>query len=113
MIKEDSLRKKLTVTFTFEDVALPAYFIGIIEETEKFKEQDKLVKERVDAMNSFESYIYSIKNTIEDPEKLGNKINENDKQKMNEAINEAKTWLDNNRSADKEDFEEHQKQLER
>lgn len=63
-------------------------------------------------MNAFESYIYSIRNTIEDPEKLANKIDEGDKQKMNEAINEAKAWLDNNRSADKEDFEEHQKQLE-
>lgn len=85
----------------------------IIEEAESFKEQDKIVKERIDARNAFENYIYSVRNTLEDPEKLGSKVDEGEKEKMKEAIDEAKLWLENNQSALKEDFEEHQKELER
>ena len=31
--------------------------------------QDKIVKEKIDARNSLENYIYSMKNTVEDKEK--------------------------------------------
>jgi heat shock protein 5 len=84
----------------------------MIEEAEKFAEQDKVAKEKIDAKNAFESYIYSMRNTIEDPEKLANKISEEDKSKIKEAISDAQSWLDSNQGADKEDFEEHQKTLE-
>jgi heat shock protein 5 len=84
----------------------------MIEEAEKFAEQDKVAKERIDAKNAFESYIYSMRNTIEDPEKLANKISEEDKSTIKEAISDAQSWLDSNQNGEKEDFEEHQKTLE-
>jgi heat shock protein 5 len=65
-----------------------------------------LVKERIDAKNSYENYIYSMKNTIEDPEKAANKISDSDKKTIKEALDEAKEWLEENQSADKEEFEE-------
>jgi len=45
----------------------------MLKDAEEFKEQDRIAKERIDARNSLESYIYSTRNTIEDPEKLGKK----------------------------------------
>lgn len=48
----------------------------MLKDAEEFAEKDKLAKEKIDAKNSFESYVYSMKNTIEDPEKLANKISE-------------------------------------
>jgi len=45
-----------------------------------------LTKERIDAKNSLDSYIYSMKNTIEDPEKLKDKLSDADKKKIKEAI---------------------------
>ena len=34
----------------------------MLREAEEFAEQDKLAKERIDAKNSLESYVYSMKN---------------------------------------------------
>ena len=84
----------------------------MIEEAERFADQDKLAKERIDAKNAFESYIYSMRNTIEDPEKLANKISDDDKTAIKDAVAEAQSWLDANQSANKEEFEENQKKLE-
>jgi heat shock protein 5 len=84
----------------------------MIKEAEQFAEEDKIAKERIDAKNSFESYVYSMRNTIEDPEKLADKIDEDDKEKIKDAIKESQTWLDANPTASKEEFEEHQKELE-
>jgi heat shock protein 5 len=38
----------------------------MLKEAEDFAEEDKLAKERIDAKNSLESYIYSIKNQMDD-----------------------------------------------
>jgi heat shock protein 5 len=83
----------------------------MLKEAEEFAEQDKLVKERVDARNSYENYIYSMKNTIEDPEKAADKISDEDKKTIKEALAEAKEWLESNQQAEKEEFEEQLKDL--
>ena len=85
----------------------------MIEEAEMFHEADKAQKERIDARNSLENYVYSLRNTVEDPEKLGNKISESDKQTVKDAISEAQSWIEVNMSAEKHEFEERQKQLEK
>lgn len=51
----------------------------MLREAEQFAEEDKKVKARVDAKNSFESYLYSIRNSITDEDKLANKISEDEK----------------------------------
>merc|ERR1711907_373208 len=83
----------------------------MVQEAEEFAEDDKKVKERIDARNALEGYSYSIRNTIED-EKLQDKIDEADKETIQEALKETTDWLDDNQNADKEDFEEQQKSLE-
>merc|ERR1711871_217683 len=83
----------------------------IVQEAEEFAEDDKKVKERIDARNALEGYSYSIRNTIED-EKLKDKIDESDRETIQEALKETTDWLDDNQNADKEDFEEQQKSLE-
>jgi len=78
----------------------------MLRDAEEFAEQDKADKARIDARNSFESYIYSMRNTIEDKEKLKDKISSDDAETIQEALNDAKDWLENNTDADKEDYEE-------
>jgi heat shock protein 5 len=85
----------------------------MLREAEEFAEQDRITKERIDARNSLENYIYSMKNTIEDPEKLSNKLQDSDKKTIKEALKEAQEWLDSNASADKEAFEDQLKELQR
>lgn len=77
----------------------------MLRDAEEFAEQDKLAKEKVDARNSLDSYIHQMKNTVEDPEKLGNKMDEDDKEKIKAAVKETQDWLSSNPDADKEDYE--------
>lgn len=84
----------------------------MVKEAEEFAEEDKKVKERVDARNSLETYVYNMKNTINDKDKLGEKIGEEDKETIESAVKEALEWLDDNQSAEKEEFEDKLKELE-
>jgi len=85
----------------------------MLQEAEEFAEQDKLAKERIDAKNSFESYVYSMRNTIDDNEKLGSKISDDDKETIKDALKEAQDWLSSHTDAEKDEYEERQKELEK
>jgi len=61
----------------------------MLKDAEVFAEQDKIAKERIDAKNSLDSYVHSMRNTVEDPEKLANKIDEGDKSTIKDALKEA------------------------
>merc|ERR1711935_236940 len=85
----------------------------MVQEAEEFAEEDKKTKERIDGRNGLEGYCYNLKNTLEDEEKgIADKISEEDKETLEEAIKEALEWLDDNQEAEKEDYEEKQKELE-
>jgi heat shock protein 5 len=84
----------------------------MVREAEEFAEEDKIMKETIDARNGLEGYAYSMKNTINDEDKLGDKIDEDDKETIEEAVTETIDWLDENPEAEKEEFEEKRKELE-
>jgi len=84
----------------------------MIQEAEEFAEEDKAVKEKVDARNSLETYCYNMKNQISDEDKLAGKISDEDKSTIEEAVTEALEWMDDNQDAEKEDYEEKLKSLE-
>ena len=83
----------------------------MIRDAEKFAEQDKILKEKIDAKNSLENYLYTMRNTIEDKEKLADKIDAGDKDKIKEALDEAQDWLKEHEEAEKEDYEAHLKEV--
>merc|ERR1712146_793032 len=67
----------------------------IVREAEEFAEEDKKTKERIDSRNGLESYLYQLKNSLEDEEKgIADKIDETDKEALEEAIRDALEWLD-------------------
>merc|ERR1712196_260432 len=85
----------------------------MVQEAEEFAEEDKLMKERIDKRNGLEGYAYNLKNTINDDEKgVAEKLSEEDKETIEDAVNEVLEWLDDNQEADAEEFEEKQKELE-
>jgi len=83
----------------------------MIRDAEKFAEQDKELKEKIDAKNSLENYIYTMRNTIDDKEKLADKIDESDKDKIKDALQEAQDWLNSHEDAEKDDLEQQLKDL--
>lgn len=86
---------------------------AMVADAEKFADQDKELKEKIDAKHQLENYIYQMRNTIEDKEKLADKIEADDKNAIADALSEASDWLSSNDDADKDDFEEHLKDLQR
>lgn len=84
----------------------------MVNDAEKFADEDKKVKERVEARNELEGYAYSLKNQISDKEKLGGKLSPEDKEKLEAALDEHISWLEKNQDADTEEFKEHKKSLE-
>jgi len=84
----------------------------MIREAEEFAEEDKLMKETIDARNALEGYTFSMKNTINDKEKLGDKISEEDKETIEKAIAEVVEWLEENHDAEKDSYQEKLKEIE-
>jgi L1 cell adhesion molecule like protein len=83
----------------------------MVADAEKFADEDKLQQERVSAKNALESYAYSMKQTVED-EKVKDKISEEDKKTILDKCTETIAWLDSNQTAEKDEFEHQQKELE-
>jgi len=85
----------------------------MVQEAEEYAEEDKKMKERVDKRNGLEGYAYSLRNSLTDEEKgVADKIDDDDKETLEEAIKEVLDWLDDNQEADAEEYEEKQKELE-
>jgi len=86
----------------------------MVREAEEFAEEDKRVKERIDARNGLESYLYNLKNMLDDDEKgLADKLSESDKEELETTISDALDWLEDNPEADKEDYDDKQKEVEK
>jgi L1 cell adhesion molecule like protein len=109
---EKSSGKSEKITVTNDKGRLSADEVErMVADAEKFKEEDKLAREKVDARNSLESYAYQVKNTLSD-DKLKDKFSEEDKKLINEKTDEVITWLDNNYDVSKEEYDSKYKSLE-
>lgn len=106
----------------------------MVAEAEKYAEEDKATRERIEARNGLENYAFSLKNQVNDAEGLGGKISDEEKETVSqsqflisqicddssltmcsqilEAVKEATEWLDENGAeASPEDFEEQKEKL--
>jgi heat shock protein 5 len=86
----------------------------MLRTAEEFAEEDRLIRERIDSKNKLEGYVYNIRGQVNDEDKLGSKIDEEDKSTILELTDEAISWLESNAdTADKEELEEKQAELEK
>jgi heat shock protein 1/8 len=81
----------------------------MLSEAEKYKAEDEAEASRIQAKNGLESYAYSLKNTVGEG-KLN--ISAGDKEKLQAEIDKTISWLDNNQTATKDEYESQQKELE-
>eukprot|EP00921_Rhytidocystis_pertsovi_P001055 GHVQ01001799.1.p1 GENE.GHVQ01001799.1~~GHVQ01001799.1.p1 ORF type:complete len:687 (+),score=124.93 GHVQ01001799.1:608-2668(+) len=84
----------------------------MIREAEKFADEDRENKDRVDSRNALDTYLHSMKATVEDKDKLGDKVEEDDKTTILEAVKEAQDWLMTNPDAGSEQLREKMKDVE-
>merc|ERR1712048_1537986 len=88
----------------------------MVDEAERFAEEDKITKERVDARNAFDGYLRSIESAIGDSGGdvgLGQKMQSQEKEQILDALRDGQSWLDANPEADADDIKERQDQLAR
>ena len=106
--------KKETITIENDKGRLSKEEIErMIADSEKYADEDKAIKEKIDAKNQFENYIYQMKNSVDDKDKLADKISEDDKSTIKDALTDASDWLNANSDAEKDDFEDKLKELQR
>merc|ERR1711994_651333 len=104
-------KEKITIT-NDQNRLTPEDIDQMIKDAETFADEDAKLKTRVESRNELESYAYPLKNQINDKDKLGAKISDEDKEKIEEAVNEKISWLEENQEAEGEDFKTQKKELE-
>ncbi|OUC42888.1 putative chaperone protein DnaK [Trichinella nativa] len=104
-------KNKITITNDHNRLS-PEDIDRMINDAEKYAEEDKKLKERVDAKNELEALAYSLKSQIGDSEKLGGKLSADEKSKVEEAVEEKIKWLESNAEASTDDFKQQKKELE-
>jgi heat shock protein 5 len=104
-------KEKITIT-NDQNRLTPEDIERMINDAEKFAEDDKKVKEKVESRNELESYAYSLKNQVNDKEKLGAKLTEEDKETISKALEEKIQWLEGHQDEDTEEYKKQKKELE-
>lgn len=104
-------KEKITIT-NDQNRLTPEDIERMINDAEKFADEDAKLKGRVEARNELESYAYSLKNQIADKEKLGGKLSDDEKEKIEEILTEKIAWLEENQEADAEELKAQKKEME-
>jgi len=87
----------------------------MIKEAELHADEDKAFKERIDAKTKLEGYIHSMRNAVEgtaDNKGLSDKLDDEEKETIMEALKDGESWLQENGEADAEEITEKYKEVE-
>ncbi|CAG9132827.1 unnamed protein product [Plutella xylostella] len=80
----------------------------MLAEAERYRDEDERQRERVAARNQLETYIFGVKQALDD---AGDRLSEQDKQAARGRCDDALRWLDNNTLAEREEYEHRLKEL--
>lgn len=83
----------------------------MVNDAEKFKNEDEQIKKKIEAKNGLENYCFQIRNTLND-ENLRSKFTDEDKSTIENLSKEGLAWIDSNQNADASEFEAKMKELE-
>mmetsp|Transcript_85503 Transcript_85503/g.191203 ORF Transcript_85503/g.191203 Transcript_85503/m.191203 type:complete len:459 (-) Transcript_85503:134-1510(-) len=110
--QDKSTGKSNQITITNEKGRLSQSEIDrMVQEAEKFRGEDENNKQKIEAKNGLENYCFTMRNTLAE-EKLRDKFEGGDKEKIEKAVQDTLDWLDKNQLAEKDEFEAKQKELE-
>jgi L1 cell adhesion molecule like protein len=85
----------------------------LVKDAEKYKEEDEKVAKRVEAKNSFEQYLYSVKNSLNE-DNVKSKLSKDDIENIESLCKEGTEWIDNNGSTmSKEEIDEKRSEYEK
>jgi heat shock protein 1/8 len=109
---EKSTGKAEKITITNESSRLSKEEIDrMVSEAEKFKSDDDIVKNRVEAKNKLENYCYNTKSTMLNDEKMKSALGD-DYSTVETTINTTLKWLEDNNHLTMEEYEMKLKEVE-
>ncbi|XP_034950641.1 major heat shock 70 kDa protein Ba-like [Chelonus insularis] len=73
----------------------------MLSEAERYRDQDQQQRDKAAARNQLESYVFSIKQAVED---CGSKLTQSDKDRVTQLCTETIQWLDNNTLAEVDEY---------
>ena len=76
----------------------------MVNDAEKYKEDDDKYRKKVEAINAFEANVFGVKGMTE-------QLSEDDKKLVEDKVTETISWIDNNRSAEIDEIEHAQKEF--
>ncbi|OXU24666.1 hypothetical protein TSAR_002427 [Trichomalopsis sarcophagae] len=82
----------------------------MLNDAEKYREQDQEQREKVSARNQIESYVFSVKQAVQD---CGDKLIQSDKDSVLNLCEDTIRWLDNNTLAEKDEYKHKLEELQR
>jgi L1 cell adhesion molecule like protein len=83
----------------------------MVEEAERYKQEDDAVREKVEAKNSLEATLYQLKTSVTDEKgELAGKLGEDDKKSLLDKVTEVENWSFAD-SYTKEEYADKQKEL--
>eukprot|EP00928_Gymnodinium_smaydae_P023364 TRINITY_DN19312_c1_g2_i1.p1 TRINITY_DN19312_c1_g2~~TRINITY_DN19312_c1_g2_i1.p1 ORF type:complete len:643 (-),score=167.23 TRINITY_DN19312_c1_g2_i1:199-2127(-) len=83
----------------------------MVQEAERFHNEDEANRRRIEARNGFENYCFSVRSSLND-DKLKDKFEPSDKERLEATLKDALEWLDRNHLAETEEYEAKQKEFE-
>jgi L1 cell adhesion molecule like protein len=83
----------------------------MIAEAEKYKDDDDKAQKRIDAKNKLENYVYNVKSTVLNEEKMKTAIG-SDLSTVTDMVENTIKWVEQNSSATTEEFETKYKEVE-
>jgi len=96
--------KSQTITITNDKGRLSQDDIErMVQEAEKYKDEDNLHKETIESRNTLEALIFQTKSTVEN-EQIKSKLDESEINTINDILSETELWL-NSDSLTKEDYD--------
>jgi L1 cell adhesion molecule like protein len=109
---EKSTGKAEKITITNESSRLSKNDIDrMVQEAEKFKDEDEKVKQRVEAKNKLENYCYNVKSTVLGEEKMKQVLG-SDLSTVESTVQDTLKWVEDNSNATQEEYEERYKEVE-
>jgi len=110
--KDTASAKTSNITITNDKGRLSKEEIErMVAEAANYAKEDEAAREKIGAKNALESYAFNMKSAVED-DKVKDKISDDDKKTVVDKCNEVIAWLDANQTAEKDEFEHQQKELE-
>jgi heat shock protein 1/8 len=108
--KTTGQKKKITITndkgrLSKDDIE------KMVQDAEKYKSEDEDHKKKIESKNGLENYAYNMRNTIKD-DKIASNLDPADKKKIEDAVEAAIQWLDQNQLAESDEFDDKMKELE-